>query len=144
MRTIKAAPDFGIELQRAEAETKRLSRIKNLAEEDIRSLIPSGMSISGAIHSMHGLKIDGRVAGSVEIEGDGLLVISPGAEILGSIKAKRALVMGTVHGGVTVDSLVVHRQGRLNGDIKYLSAKMATEENQTKPEPPLYVANEGN
>lgn len=124
MRTVETAPDFGLELKKAEAETLRLSLMKNLSGEDIRGLIPAGMQVSGTIRAAHGIKVDGLVAGSIEIEGNGLLVISPGAEILGSIKAKRALVLGTVHGGAAVDSLVVHRQGRLNGEVKYLAAKI--------------------
>lgn len=123
MRTLATTPDFGVELKKAEIEVMRMSLMKNLAGEDIRGLIPAGMRIDGTVRSQHGLKVDGQVAGSIEIEGDGLLVISPGAEILGSIKAKRALVLGTVHGGAVVDALVVHRQGRLNGEVKYLAAK---------------------
>lgn len=124
MRTVSTAPDFALTLKKAEIETLRLSILKNLSGENIRGLIPAGMHVSGVIRAVDGLKVDGHIAGSIEIEGDGLLVISPGAEIMGSIKAKRALVLGTVHGGAEVDSLVVHRQGRLNGEVKYLAAKM--------------------
>lgn len=124
MRTVATAPDFALTLKKAEVETLRLSILKNLSGENIRGLIPAGMHVSGVVRAVDGLKVDGHIAGSIEIEGDGLLVISPGAEVMGSIKAKRALVLGTVHGGAEVDSLVVHRQGRLNGEVKYLAAKM--------------------
>lgn len=124
MRTVSTAPDFALTLKKAEVETLRLSILKNLSRENIRGLIPAGMRVFGVVRAVDGLKVDGHIAGSIEIEGDGLLVISPGAEVMGSIKAKRALVLGTVHGGAEVDSLVVHRQGRLNGEVKYLAAKM--------------------
>lgn len=124
MRTVATAPDFALTLKKAEAETLRLTLLKNLAGENIRGLIPAGTQVTGSLRSTDGIKVDGQVIGSIEIEGDGLLVIAPGAEVMGSIKAKRALVMGTVHGGATVDSLVVHRQGWLNGEVKYLAAKL--------------------
>ena len=124
MRTVSTAPDFAMTLKKAEAETLRLSLLKSLAGESIKGLIPSGTHVFGIVRAQDGLKVDGHIAGSIEIEGDGLLVIAPGAEVMGSIKAKRAIVLGKVHGGAEVDSLVVHRQGRLNGEVKYLAAKM--------------------
>lgn len=123
-RTVETAPDFALELSNAETEALRLSTIQDLSGENIQGLIPSGMRVAGTIRAAQGLKVDGQILGSIEIEGDGLLVIAPGAEVLGSVKAKRALILGTVHGGAVVDSLVVHRQGRLNGEVKYLAAKM--------------------
>lgn len=123
-RTVETAPDFAGELRNAEIEAVRLSAIHDLSGENIQGLIPAEMRVAGTIRAAQGLKVDGQILGSIEIEGDGLLVISPGAEVLGSIKAKRALILGTVHGGAVVDSLVVHRQGRLNGEVKYLAAKM--------------------
>ncbi len=124
MKTLATSQDFRLDMKKAEVETLRLTLLKNLSGEDIRGLIPAGMRVDGMVRAAHGLKVDGQVAGSIEMEGDGLLVIAPGAEIMGSIKAKRALVLGTVHGGAVVDSLVVHRQGRLNGEVRYLAAKI--------------------
>ena len=124
MRTAETAPDFALELKRAETEAMRLCTITDLQGEGIQGLIPSEMKVAGTIRTAQGLKVDGHILGSIEIEGDGLLIIAPGAEVFGSIKAKRALVLGTVHGGAVVDSLVVHRHGRLNGEVKYLAAKM--------------------
>ena len=88
----------------------------------IDSLIGEGTSVEGNIAFSGGLRIDGRVRGSVVAADDqpSTLVLSERARVEGEIRVSHAVINGTVHGPV-YGSEYVELQAKCNvtGDVHY-------------------------
>ena len=92
----------------------------------IDCLIGAGTTIEGDIAFTGGLRVDGRVRGSVVAsDGNGTLVLSEHAQIEGEIRVSHIVVNGTVVGPIHAAEYV-ELQGRANvtGDVHYKTLEM--------------------
>ena len=88
----------------------------------IDSLIGAGTVIEGNVRFTGGLRIDGRVQGSVVSAGDkpGVLVIAEQAEVAGEIRDNHVIVNGRVNGPIHAgETLDLQAKAYVNGDVHY-------------------------
>jgi cytoskeletal protein CcmA (bactofilin family) len=87
-------------------------------ERDSRlSVINRGMTVKGEIQGEEGLRVQGRVEGSISLTGD--VVIEAGAEVQAEISATRIIVEGSVIGNLTASEKVeILAKGRVRGDVR--------------------------
>ncbi len=100
---------------------------KNKAVGHIDTLIGFNTAISGDIQFSGGLRVDGRVCGSVVAVGESLstLVLSEQGMIEGKVKVTHMVVNGTVKGPIYVEQeLELQPHARVMGDIHYQSVKI--------------------
>ncbi len=100
---------------------------KNKAISHIDTLIGSNTAITGDIHFAGGLRVDGRVCGSVVAAGESLsmLVLSEQGVIEGKVRVTHMVVNGTVKGPIYVEQeLELQSHARIMGDIHYRSVKI--------------------
>lgn len=88
----------------------------------IDSLIGMGTTVEGNIQFSGGLRIDGRVHGSVVATGDqpSMLVISEQAEVVGEIRVNHVIVNGSVNGPIYAsETLDLQSKAHVSGDVHY-------------------------
>jgi cytoskeletal protein CcmA (bactofilin family) len=88
----------------------------------IDCLIGAGTTIEGDITFTGGLRVDGRVRGSViAAEGKtGTLVLSEHAQIEGEIRVSHVVINGTVMGPIhAAEYLELQSKGNVTGDVYY-------------------------
>ena len=88
----------------------------------IDSLIGVGTIVEGNITFAGGLRVDGRIHGSVVSTGDqpGVLVISEQAEVMGEIRVNHVIVNGRVNGPIHAsESLDLQAKAHVAGDVHY-------------------------
>ncbi|MCL2825242.1 MAG: polymer-forming cytoskeletal protein [Polyangiaceae bacterium] len=86
-------------------------------EADESSTLGSGTSIHGRITGNSHLTVDGTIDGTIAILGD--LIISPGAQIKGSVEAVGVSVEGNLEGEVVATGCVHATAGStLRGNVK--------------------------
>ena len=79
-------------------------------------VIATGTKIEGNFQSTENIRLDGEIIGDLSCEKK--LVIGPAGCIVGNVKAREAVIMGTVTGDVEViGSLVLDRTAVLTGNI---------------------------
>jgi cytoskeletal protein CcmA (bactofilin family) len=96
-------------------------------QKRIDGLIPAGTVIRGDIVFGGGLRIDGKVEGSISTtNGDaGTLVVSEQAEVDGEVKVSHVVVNGTIRGPVVADDyLELQAKARDVGDVTYRKLEM--------------------
>ena len=81
----------------------------------IESVIGANTQIKGDILGDGGLRIDGVVAGGVELTGN--LVITESAKVRATIKANNISIAGAVHGNITATRIEILDTGRVWGDL---------------------------
>ncbi|GBD89474.1 polymer-forming cytoskeletal [bacterium BMS3Abin04] len=92
-----------------------LRKDNSFVSEDV-SILSSGVKIEGKISSEGNVRIDGRVIGDVNINGN--LTLGEGAEIKGEVKAKSLVVSGKVEGTIDVaEKLTLEPKSFVKGDI---------------------------
>lgn len=95
---------------------------------DISTLIGRDTIIAGDVQFSSGLRVDGRICGSVVSTSDkqhSLLVLSEQGVIEGKIKVPYLVINGTVRGPIYSDeSLELQPAARIIGDIFYNTIKM--------------------
>lgn len=95
---------------------------------DISTLIGEDAVIAGDVQFSGGLRVDGRICGSVVSTSDkqhSLLVLSEQGVIEGKIKVPYLVINGTVRGPIHSDeSLELQSAARITGDIFYKTIKM--------------------
>jgi cytoskeletal protein CcmA (bactofilin family) len=80
-------------------------------------LIAKGVEVSGDVVFTDGLRVEGRVAGSLVSE-SGTLVIEQAARIEARVDVGICIISGTIEGNITAKSRVeVHKSARIRGDI---------------------------
>jgi cytoskeletal protein CcmA (bactofilin family) len=102
-------------------------RKKHAPQKRIDSLIGAGTVVKGNIVFAGGLRIDGRVEGSVAtVEGkSGTLVVSEQASVDGEVNVSHVVINGTVHGPVSAkDYLELQAKARVIGDLTYRTLEM--------------------
>jgi cytoskeletal protein CcmA (bactofilin family) len=80
-------------------------------------LIGKGVEVSGDIVFSDGLRVEGRVSGSVVSEG-GTLIVEQAAHIEARIDVGICIISGILEGNLTAKNRVeVHRTARVRGDL---------------------------
>ncbi|HNO75178.1 bactofilin family protein [Nitrosomonas mobilis] len=100
---------------------------KNKAVSHIDTLIGSNTTVTGDIHFAGGLRVDGRVCGSIVAAGESLsmLVLSEQGIIEGKVRVTHMVVNGTVKGPIHVEQeLELQPHAKIMGDIHYRSLKI--------------------
>lgn len=93
----------------------------------IDCLIGAGTVIEGDLTFDGGLRVDGRVNGSVQsVEGKpGTLVLSEAARIEGEIRVSHVVINGTVVGPVhAADYVELQSKANVTGDVHYKTLEM--------------------
>jgi cytoskeletal protein CcmA (bactofilin family) len=93
----------------------------------IDCLIGSGTTIEGNVLFTGGLRVDGRVRGSVSTADGkpGTLVLSEQARIEGEIRVSHVVINGTVVGPVHADEYVeLQANANVTGDVHYKTLEM--------------------
>ena len=93
----------------------------------IDCLIGTGTTIEGNITFSGGLRVDGRVRGSVvATDGkDGTLVLSEHAQIEGEIRVSHVVINGTVVGPVHAGEYIeLQAKANVTGDVYYKTLEM--------------------
>lgn len=81
----------------------------------IESTIGPNTYVKGDIQGDGGLRIDGKVVGTINLTGN--LVVTESAKINAEIKANSILVAGNVEGNITADRLEISDTGRVWGNL---------------------------
>ena len=91
------------------------------------SLIADNLSIQGDLEFSDGLKVDGRVRGSVSFKPGttSLLAVSANGVVEGNVSSYDALIDGTIVGDLRVEHLLeLHSNARVRGNITYRQLSM--------------------
>lgn len=93
----------------------------------LSSLIAGNMEVSGDVHFLDGLRVDGHIMGNVRSK-DGLkslLVLSDQGSITGNVTAYDAVINGTIVGDLEVAHfLELQANARVTGNITYHQLRM--------------------
>jgi cytoskeletal protein CcmA (bactofilin family) len=96
--------------------------------KEIGSLIGIGSTVRGDIVFHGGLRIDGKVVGSVhcnEGEQGGMLVISEHGSVEGEVRAAHLVLAGSITGPVHASEMVeLQPKARIVGDLHYKALEM--------------------
>ncbi|MDH4764754.1 MULTISPECIES: bactofilin family protein [Pseudomonas] len=91
------------------------------------SLIADNLAVQGDLEFSEGLKIDGRVQGSVSFKPGttSLLALSVNGVVEGDVSSYDALIDGTIVGDLRVEHLLeLHSNARVRGNITYRQLSM--------------------
>ncbi|MFC3110230.1 polymer-forming cytoskeletal protein [Undibacterium arcticum] len=92
--------------------------IVNLEREQITSVISKSSELTGDIKTAEGYRIDGVLNGSLFSEAT--VIVSEGAMIVGSVTAKRVIVLGRIQGGILCHGqLILAKSAEVDGEIQY-------------------------
>ncbi|MFC6522699.1 polymer-forming cytoskeletal protein [Undibacterium arcticum] len=90
----------------------------NLEREQITSVISKSSELTGDIKTAEGYRIDGVLNGSLFSEAT--VIVSEGAMIVGSVTAKRVIVLGRIQGGILCHGqLILAKSAEVDGEIQY-------------------------
>lgn len=90
--------------------------MKNKTIDEL-SLIAKHLEVKGDLTGAGDLKIDGKIQGNVNLEGN--LFLSESAEIKGNIIAKNFECNGIIEGNILVkDKLTIGSKSKITGDIQ--------------------------
>lgn len=97
---------------------------KKQGTEKILTIIGKDTVIAGTLQGGGPLRIDGRVQGEVDIEGD--VIVGESAVIEASMKGKNIQVAGRVTGGITATGcLEIMASGIVEGDVVVQTLQVA-------------------
>jgi cytoskeletal protein CcmA (bactofilin family) len=89
---------------------------RRMADDGEVTVLGQGASLEGNIVSAGSLRIDGKVKGQINADGD--IVISPQSSVEADIKAENATVAGKFKGNIIVKGRAeLARGGRVDGNI---------------------------
>ena len=93
---------------------------KNQNKKDkskVETVIGTGTSIDGNIHTKGSLRIEGKIDGLVESEGE--VFIGEEGKITADINARNVVIAGSVQGNINAkNKLKILASGKLEGDLK--------------------------
>ena len=90
------------------------TQLRTTAEQ---ATIGRSLVIKGEVSGSEPLYIDGRVEGSINLT-DNRVTIGRNGSVAANINAKEVVVMGKLHGNVTVsDRVDIRAEGALTGDV---------------------------
>jgi cytoskeletal protein CcmA (bactofilin family) len=82
------------------------------------TVIGKGLKIVGSVGAEGLVEVDGRIEGDVRCTS---LVISPNAQIVGSVTAERVIVNGRVEGPIQGSDVMLKSKAHVVGDIRHQS-----------------------
>lgn len=92
------------------------------------TLIGQQTHIRGDVHFSGGLRVDGRVTGSIiaSDQDNGLLTLSEKGSVQGDLRVPQQVINGTIEGDVYASEHVeLAPQARINGNVYYRLLKMS-------------------
>ena len=112
------------------AELKNLTS-KNfvMADQSTKNSLANDVEIKGSIKFANEFTFDGKLEGEIT-SNDGILTVGESGDVHGEVKAKSVIVMGKVHGNITVNERCELRaRSQLIGDLR--AARLIIEEGAT-------------
>lgn len=112
------------------AEQKNLT-LKNsvMADQSTKNSLANDVEIKGSIKFANEFTFDGKLEGEIT-SNDGILTVGESGDVHGEVKAKSVIVMGKVHGNITVNERCELRaRSQLIGDLR--AARLIIEEGAT-------------
>jgi cytoskeletal protein CcmA (bactofilin family) len=106
----------GVQSDRSNATDKRP------AEEDVMSVIGTGIVVTGNIEAEVDLHIEGSVIGDVRCA---TLILGERGSVTGSVFAERVRVSGAIEGGIEATDLAVEACAKVKGDVTYSRLRVA-------------------
>jgi cytoskeletal protein CcmA (bactofilin family) len=86
-----------------------------LSDSKIATIISEGCFIEGKITADGSVRIDGEVAGDVNVK-QGVILGTTG-KISGNVHASEIIVFGNLNGNIQTESLEIKQSGKIMGDI---------------------------
>lgn len=83
-------------------------------ERHIPTVLGTGLRLVGSIESEGSIEVHGKLEINLQCD---RLDMSPGAEIIGNISVKHALIRGRIVGNISADTIRVAESARIEGDI---------------------------
>ncbi len=80
------------------------------------TIITSCMEITGNLQGSDTIHIDGKVTGNITVSNT--LIIGKSGVVKGEVKAKNAIINGTLEGKIICDTLEVMQTGKLSNEIE--------------------------
>jgi cytoskeletal protein CcmA (bactofilin family) len=106
----------GVQPDRSNATDKRP------AEEDVMSVIGTGIVVTGNIEAEVDLHIEGSVIGDVRCA---TLILGERGSVTGSVFAERVRVSGSIEGGIEATDLAIEASAKVKGDVTYSRLRVA-------------------
>jgi cytoskeletal protein CcmA (bactofilin family) len=112
------------------AESKNLtSKNSVMADQSAKNSLANDVEIKGSIKFANEFTFDGKLEGEIT-SNDGILTVGESGDVHGEVKAKSVIVMGKVHGNITVNERCELRaRSQLIGDLR--AARLIIEEGAT-------------
>jgi len=89
---------------------------EHFTQSDISGFLAEGTEIKGEIRFRDVLRVDGKISGKIESEGE--LVVGESGEIDAEVQVGTLSVSGKVAGTMKVrDKVEIHSKGRISGDL---------------------------
>lgn len=90
---------------------------KKKSQSKVETIIGSGTKIDGNIETKGSLRIEGKIDGLVESEGE--VFVGEGGKITADINARNVIIAGSVHGNINAkNKLKILASGKLDGNLK--------------------------
>ncbi|MBV9490922.1 MAG: polymer-forming cytoskeletal protein [Verrucomicrobia bacterium] len=100
-----------------------------MADTATKNHLTSDVEIKGSIKFANEFTFDGRLEGEIS-SSEGVLTVGEHGDVRGEVKAKSVIVMGKVHGNITVqERCELRSRSQLIGDLK--AARLIIEEGAT-------------
>ena len=100
-----------------------------MADTASKNHLANDVEIKGSIKFANEFTFDGRIEGEIS-SSDGVLTVGEHGDVRGEVKAKSVIVMGKVHGNITVqERCELRSRSQLIGDLK--AARLIIEEGAT-------------
>jgi cytoskeletal protein CcmA (bactofilin family) len=112
------------------AEPKNLTPTNTvMADTPNKNSLANDVEIKGSIKFANEFTFDGKLEGEIT-SNDGILTVGESGDVHGEVKAKSVIVMGKVHGNITVNERCELRsRSQLIGDLR--AARLIIEEGAT-------------
>jgi cytoskeletal protein CcmA (bactofilin family) len=100
-----------------------------MADQSTKNSLANDVEIKGSIKFANEFTFDGKLEGEIT-SNDGILTVGESGDVHGEVKAKSVIVMGKVHGNITVNERCELRaRSQLIGDLR--AARLIIEEGAT-------------
>ncbi len=92
------------------------SKKETVNSDKVETIIGKETTFQGTLKAKGTLRVDGRLEGEIECEGD--VVVGETGVIIAEVKAKNLLIAGTIKGNVVISNkLEIATSGKLEGDV---------------------------
>jgi cytoskeletal protein CcmA (bactofilin family) len=95
----------------------KFSKTDEIGNDNLYGLIGKGVEVSGDIVFSDGLRVEGRVVGSITSDG-GTLVVEQAARIEARVEVGICVISGIIEGNLSAKSRIeIHKTARVRGDV---------------------------